>query len=91
MIRNLPGGFATKNYLCLVVDLPKRVYFLSALLDQFLKISFYSLIGYSINDLKSFFQGDSLDESERKKLFFFSLIFGVFIILEIIATILAIN
>jgi hypothetical protein len=87
ILRNLPGGFVYKNYLCLVVGLPKRYYYLSAIFDNSLKIGFYCLIGNSINDLKSFFKGESLDQKERQKLFIFSIIFGIFLFIEILATI----
>jgi hypothetical protein len=40
--------------------------------------------------LKSFFNGSSIDEEERKRLFIFSIVFGLILVLEITATIYAV-
>lgn len=43
-----------------------------------------------MDDLRSFFQGDSLNSEERKRLFIFSIIFTLFILLEIMAVLVSI-
>ncbi len=43
-----------------------------------------------MDDLKSFFNGSPINEEEKKRLFIFSIVFGLILTIEIIASIYAV-